>query len=108
MDADLELKAEQLAGEIAAQAQTLDDLNGLFRCLMKSALERILDTEISSRPALPHAGSHANFATLVGHGGEVAVMTQCLGSQCLTTLTWATSPLRHCTGGLPPASSARS
>jgi putative transposase len=46
MDATLKLKAEQLAGEIASQAQTLDDLNGLFRTLMKSALERMLDTEM--------------------------------------------------------------
>jgi putative transposase len=56
MDADLELKAEQLAGEITAQAQTLDDLNGLFRCLMKSPLERILDTEMDlhlGRTSLP-------------------------------------------------------
>jgi len=46
MDASLKLKAEQLAGEIASQAQTLDDLNGLLRLLMKSALERMLDTEM--------------------------------------------------------------
>jgi len=46
MDAALKLKAEQLAGEIANQAQTLDDLNGLMRTLMKSALERMLDTEM--------------------------------------------------------------
>jgi len=46
MDATLQLKAEQLAGEIATQAQTLDDLNGLLRTLMKSALERMLDTEM--------------------------------------------------------------
>jgi len=46
MDAILKLKAEQLAGEIAAEAQTLDDLNGLLRSLMKSALERMLDTEL--------------------------------------------------------------
>jgi putative transposase len=46
MDADLTLKAEQLAGEIAARAQTLDDLNGLMRTLMKAALERMLDTEM--------------------------------------------------------------
>ena len=46
MDAALKLKTEQLAGEIASQAQTLDDLNGLFRGLMKSALERMLDTEM--------------------------------------------------------------
>src|SRR5438128_5733640 len=46
MDATLKLKAEQLAGDIATQAQTLDDLNGLLRTLMKSALERMLDTEM--------------------------------------------------------------
>jgi transposase-like protein len=46
MDAILKLKAEQLAGEIAAEAQTLNDLNGLLRSLMKSALERMLDTEL--------------------------------------------------------------
>src|SRR5438552_4050298 len=46
MDATLKLKAEQLAGDIASQAQTLDDLNGLLRTLMKSALERMLDTEM--------------------------------------------------------------
>lgn len=47
MDATLKLKAEQLAGEIASQAQTLDDVNGLLRVLMKSALERMLDTEMN-------------------------------------------------------------
>jgi transposase-like protein len=46
MDATLKLKAEQLAGEIASQSQTLDDVNGLLRVLMKSALERMLDTEM--------------------------------------------------------------
>jgi putative transposase len=46
MDAILKLKAEQLAGEIASEAKTLDDVNGLFRTLMKSALERMLDTEM--------------------------------------------------------------
>lgn len=46
MDASFKLKAEQLAGEIATQAQTLDDLNGLMRTLMKSALERMLDSEM--------------------------------------------------------------
>src|SRR5438132_12120055 len=46
MDATLKLKAEQLASEIASEAKTLDDVNGLFRTLMKSALERMLDTEM--------------------------------------------------------------
>ena len=46
MDETLKHQAEQLAGNIAAQAQTLDDLNALMRALMKSALERMLDTEM--------------------------------------------------------------
>jgi len=46
MDATLKLKAEQLACDIANQAQTIDDVNGLFRALMKSTLERMLHTEM--------------------------------------------------------------
>lgn len=46
MDANLKLKAEQLADEIANQAKTLDDVNGLLSTLMKSALERMLNTEL--------------------------------------------------------------
>ena len=39
MEAELKKKTEALAVEIATQATTLDDLNGLMRTLMKSALE---------------------------------------------------------------------
>ena len=39
-------RAEQLAGEIASQARTAEDLNGLMRLMMKSALERMLNTEM--------------------------------------------------------------
>ena len=46
MDASLRSRAEQLAGEIATQARTAEDLNGLMRLMMKSALERMLDTEM--------------------------------------------------------------
>lgn len=69
MDAALTLKAEQLANEIAAQAQTLDDLNGLMRSLMKAALERMLDTEMDVHlgrkaiPALPTADRPGDPAT---------------------------------------------
>ena len=37
MDAILTEKAERLAKEIATQAKTLDDLNGLIKLMMKSA-----------------------------------------------------------------------
>jgi len=58
MDASLRSRAEQLAGEMAGQATTIEELNGLMRLMMKSALERMLDTEMDvhlgrrSAPAL--------------------------------------------------------
>jgi transposase-like protein len=58
MDAALRARAEQLAGEIAGQAKTAEDLNGLMRLMMKSALERMLNTEMDAhlgRTALPVA-----------------------------------------------------
>jgi putative transposase len=65
MDANLVAKAEQLAGEIAGQARTLDDLNGLMRTLMKSALERMLDTEMDvhlGRKSVPASAGVAEAA----------------------------------------------
>lgn len=46
MDASLRSRAEQLAGEMAGQARTAEDLNGLMRLMMKSALERMLNSEL--------------------------------------------------------------
>lgn len=46
MDAILKGQAEQLANELAAQVTTLEDLNGLMRTMMKTALERMLNTEM--------------------------------------------------------------
>ena len=46
MEAKLTAQAELLARELASQTSTLDELNGLFRGLMKSALQRMLDTEL--------------------------------------------------------------
>jgi putative transposase len=56
MDATLTEKAERLAREVAADARTVDDLNGLVRLILKSALERMLDTEMDvhlGRRSLP-------------------------------------------------------
>jgi transposase-like protein len=56
MEASLRSRAEQLAGEIASQARTAEDLNGLMRLMMKSALERMLNTEMDvhlGRKSLP-------------------------------------------------------
>jgi putative transposase len=63
MDAIVMKKAHELAEELAGQATTLEDLNGVMRSLMKSALERMLNTELevhlgrgpSTLPALPEA-----------------------------------------------------
>lgn len=46
MDASLHARAEQLAKEMASEAKTAEDLNSLMRLMMKSALERMLDTEM--------------------------------------------------------------
>src|ERR1700691_5067483 len=46
MDASLQSRAEQLASEFASQARTAEDLNGLMRLMMKTALERLLNTEM--------------------------------------------------------------
>jgi putative transposase len=63
MDATLKTQAEQLAREMATQATTIDDLNGLLRTMMKSALERMLNTEMDvhlgrrSPPATTETGT---------------------------------------------------
>lgn len=46
MDAILVEKAEELARAIAGEARTIEDLNGVLRSLMKSALEQMLGSEL--------------------------------------------------------------
>lgn len=46
MDAIIKSQAEQLAREMATQVTTLNDLNGLMQAMMKTALERMLNTEL--------------------------------------------------------------
>jgi hypothetical protein len=46
MDALLQSRAQQLATEFASQATMVEELNGLMRLMMKSGLERMLDTEM--------------------------------------------------------------
>jgi putative transposase len=64
MDAILTGKAEQLAREIASQATTLEELNGLLKLMMSSALERMLDTEMDV---------HLGRKELSGAAGDPAV-----------------------------------
>jgi len=61
MDASLRSRAEELASEIASQAKTAEDLNGLMRLMMKSALERMLNTEMDV---------HLGRKTLAGEPAE--------------------------------------
>jgi transposase-like protein len=46
MDVSLQSRAEQLANEFAGQATTVEELNELMRLMMKSGLERMLNTEM--------------------------------------------------------------
>jgi putative transposase len=72
MDANLTAKAERLASEIATQAKTLDDLNGLMKQMMKAALERMLDTEMDV-----HLGRRKlSVATPDSPGDEVAATAE--------------------------------
>lgn len=65
MDAILTKKANELAQELATQATTLDELNGVLRSLMKTALERMLDTELEMHLGRrrPSAVDHAPEAS---------------------------------------------
>ena len=64
MDAILKSQAEKLAREMATQVSTLDDLNGLLRGMMKTALERMLNTELDV-----HLGRRALAATAAEEPG---------------------------------------
>jgi putative transposase len=46
MDATLQRRAEQFASEFANQVRTAEDLTDLMRLMMKSGLERMLNTEL--------------------------------------------------------------
>jgi putative transposase len=73
MDAILPGKVEQLAREIASQATTLDELNGLLKLMMGSALERMLDTEMDvhlGRKQLPGSIAHVPQPGVVGPATE--------------------------------------
>ncbi len=71
MDAIFTDKAERLAREIATDAKTLDDLNGLVKLMLKSALERMLDTEMDvhlGRMSLPGSAADVPEHTLASSG----------------------------------------
>jgi len=59
MDANVTMKAAELARDLAGQATTLEELNGVMRSLMKSALEQMLNTELEV-----HLGRGSGAATV--------------------------------------------
>ena len=58
MDATFTKKADELAKELATQATTIEELNGVMRSLMKTALEKMLNTELEV-----HLGRCSSTAT---------------------------------------------
>jgi putative transposase len=94
MDALLQSRAQQLATEFASQATTVEELNELMRLMMKSGLERMLDTEldvhlgrrsvVGGRASLPPGGetrrspnrrNGRSRKTVQGDLGEVKLST---------------------------------
>ena len=90
MDEKLESRAEQLAEEFATSAPTIGELNQLMRLMMKSGLERMLNTEMdvhlgrkgdAESPAVEEAKRSGNRRngrskkTVQGDLGEVTLNT---------------------------------
>lgn len=92
MDARTQSRAEELAAEFANSASTIEELNELMRLMMKSGLERMLDTEmdvhLGRRPAAageaeqrtategsPNRRNGRSKKTVQGELGEVTLDT---------------------------------
>ena len=65
MDASLQDRVEVLAREIAGEARTVEDVNKLMRLMMKSALERMLDTEMDVHLGRRSASDPADNAAAI-------------------------------------------
>jgi putative transposase len=78
MDAILTKKAEELAMEMATQATTLEELNGVMRSLMKTALEKMLNAELEVHLG---RGSDGAARTLVEARQEAAAASENDASQ---------------------------
>jgi hypothetical protein len=90
MEETLKLKAAPLASESATQAKPLDDVNELFRTLLKSARERMLDSERDV-----HLGRKASVvlpAPEVGGDGPTAAGHRRIGPSRKTISVTATAP----------------
>lgn len=74
MDASLQSRVEQLAKDFAGEATTIEELNGLMRLMMKSGLERMLDTEMDV-----HLGRRATPVSARHEAGEAQPSTSATG-----------------------------
>ena len=68
MDASLKSQVEQLALECAGEATTIEELNELIRLMMKSGLERMLDTEMDVHLGRRPAPTLAELEAVSGAG----------------------------------------
>ena len=94
MDVSLQSRAEQLANEFAGQATTVEELNEFMRLMMKSGLERMLNTEMdvhlgrrsvaeatvaqpsaNEQPRSPNRRNGRSRKTVQGDLGEVTLRT---------------------------------
>lgn len=93
MDAKMQSRAEELAAEFAGSATTIEELNELMRLMMKSGLERMLDTEMdvhlgrrqsaegnvpqatTTSKASPNRRNGRSKKTMQGELGEVTLRT---------------------------------
>jgi transposase-like protein len=93
MDEKLQARAEQLAQEFAGSATTIGELNQLMRLMMRSGLERMLDTEMdvhlgrtgspsekesratAAKPGPPNRRNGRSKKTVQGELGEVTLAT---------------------------------
>ncbi|MCC7084596.1 MAG: hypothetical protein IT427_06280 [Pirellulales bacterium] len=85
MDATLQRRAEEFAGEFSNQLRTAQDLTDLTRLMVKSLLERMLNTELDvhlGRKALPLAA------------GPAVGLTKGDGSRFLTKTAWSRKRVR--------------
>jgi len=76
MDAALKSRVEQLAAEFASEATTVEELNGLMRLMMKSGLERMLDTEMDV-----HLGRRLTPAVAELEAARVEPLTSATGEK---------------------------
>ena len=84
MDASLRSRAEQLATEFANEMRTADDLNGLMRLMMQTALERMLNTELDvhlGRKASTAAGGREQPLDSLPAGSESSVPSRVPGER---------------------------